>query len=230
MEIVEQQTAVYQAVALYLHRAGLNVYIRQGLDTAPMWIAEKGVSNVPPWTLIKKPDRPSLKTPAGWKWLFIRRYPIQWLSLTDKEQKLTGAGRIAHDGKTFEMFIGSQRLLFHPEIPLGINKHSIQKNWLINTELTCSTKQISAFARIRVGETVIIGRENQEYNSLFKFSKKVAKRHVSVTNRKGDLIITPLDTDRPVKIARYDNLDYRERMQATETELREERAAIEHLL
>jgi hypothetical protein len=215
IEIVEQQTAVYQAVALYLHRAGLNVYIRQGLDTAPMWIAEKGVSNVPPWTLIKKPDRPSLKTSAGWKWLFLRRYPIQWLSLTDKEQKLTGAGRIAHDGKTFEMFIGSQRLLFHPEIPLGIKKHSIQKNWLINTELTCSTKQISGFARIRVGETVIIGRENQEYNSLFKFSKKVAKRHVSVTNRKGDLIITPLDIDRPVKIARYDNLDYRERMQTT---------------
>ncbi len=91
----------------------------------------------------------------------------------------------------------------------------MQKNWLINTELTCSTKQISGFARIRVGETVVIGRENQEYNSLFKFSKKVAKRHVSVTNRKGDLIITPLDIDHPVKIARYDNLDYRERMQAT---------------
>ncbi len=215
MEMVEQQTAVYQAVALYLHRAGLNVYVRQGLDTAPMWIAEKGVSNVPRWTLNKKPDRPSLKTRAGWKCFFLRQYPTQWLLLTDKEQKLTRACRIAHDGKTFEMVIGSQRLLFHPEIPLGIKNHGIQKSWLLNTELTCSTKQISGFARIRVGETVIIGRENLEYNNLFKFSKKVAKRHVSVSNRRGDLIITPLDIDHPVKIVRFDNLDYRERMQTT---------------
>jgi len=215
MDMVKQQTAVYQAVALYLHRAGLNVYIRQGLDNTPMWIAEKGISNVPRWTLIKKPDRPSLKTRAGWKWFFLRRYPIHWLSLTDKEQELTKPCRIAHDGKRFEVVIGSQRLLFQPEIPLGVKKKCVQKNWLINTELTCSTKQVCGFARIRVGETVIIGKENQEYDALFKFSPKVAHRHVSVTNQKGDLLISPLTIDRPVKIARFDNLDYRERMQTT---------------
>ncbi len=215
MKMVEQQTAVYQAVALYLHRAGLNVYIRHSIDTPPMWIAEKGIPSVPRWTLNKKPDRPSLKTPAGLKWLFLRRYPTHWLSPTNKEHKLTKACRIAHDGKRFEMIIGSQQLFFHPEIPLGVKKNSVQKNWLINTEQGCSTKQIGGFARIRVEETVIIGRENKPYNALLKFSHKIAQRHVSVTNRKGDLIITPLDIDHPVKIARFDNLDYRERMQTT---------------
>ncbi len=215
MEMVEQQTAVYQAVALYLHRAGLNVYIRQGLESAPMWIAEKGISNVPRWTLIKKQERPSLKTRAGWKWFFLRQHPIHWLDLTDKEQKLTRACRIAHDGKKFEILIGSRRLLFHPEIPLGVKKNDIQKNWIINIDLPCDTKQVGGFARIREEETVIIGRENQEYSTLFNLSKDVASRHVSVTNRKGDLIITPLDIDRSVKIIRSDNLDYRERMQTT---------------
>ena len=113
------------------------------------------------------------------------------------------------------MIIGSQQLFFHPEIPLGVKKNSVEKNWLINTEQGCSTKQINGFARIRVGETVIIGRENKPYNALLKFSSKVAQRHVSVTNRSGDLVITPLDIDHPVKIARFDNLDYRERMQTT---------------
>jgi len=215
MKMVEQQTAVYQSVALYLHRAGLNVYIRQGLDTPPMWIAEKGISNVPRWTLNKKPNRPGLKTLAGWKWLFLRRYPIRWLTITDKEQSLLEPCRIAHDGKTFEMLIGPHRLRFHPEIPLGVKKKAIKKNWIINTEAACSTKQISGFARIQVGETVVIGRGNQEYNTLFKFSKKVAKRQLSVTNRKGDLILTPLENEHPVRIVRFDNLDHRERMQAS---------------
>ena len=212
MEMVEQQVAVYREVALYLHRAGLNVYIRQGLDYPPMRIAEKGISNVPRWAFDRKPDRPSLKSLAGWKWLFLRRYPIKWLTITHEEQKITTASRIAHDGKTFELILGSTGLRFHPEIPLGVKKKMIRKNWIINTEQACSTKQISGFARIRVGETVIIGRDNREYDDLFHFKKNVAKRHVSVTNRKGDLVITPLDMDAEVRIVRFDNLDYRERM------------------
>lgn len=215
LDMVEQQRAVYQEVALYLHRAGLNVYIRQGLESPPMRIAEKGISNIPQWTLNKKPDRPNLDSLAGWQNLFLRRYPIQWLTITHEEQEIKGNCRIGHDGRSFEMILGTSRLRFHPEIPLGVKKKAIQKNWLINTEQSCSTKQISGFARIRLGETVIIGRGNQEYDNLFQFSKNVAKRHVSVTNRKGDLKITPLDGESGVKIVRFDNLDYRERIQST---------------
>ncbi|MBW2681945.1 MAG: serine/threonine protein phosphatase [Deltaproteobacteria bacterium] len=215
MEMVKQQTAVYQEVALYLHRAGLNVYIRQGLTSPPRRIAEKGISNVPHWAFNIKHGRPSLKNLAGWKWLFLRRYPIHWLTITHEEQEIKGSCRIAHDGKTFELILGSARLRFHPEIPLGVKKKSLKKNWIINTEEACSTKQISGFARIRLGETVIIGRGNQEYSNLFHFPKSVFKRHVSITNRKGDLVITPLDIDAKVKIVRIDNLDYRERMQSS---------------
>ncbi len=213
LEMVKQQVAVYREIALYLHRAGLNIYIRKSLDKPPMRIAERGVVNVPRWTLNKNPGRPSLKTFAGWKWLFRRHYPIKWINITHEPQSITTTGRIAHDGKSFELLLGDTKLRLQPEIPIGSKKHDTNKDWIINTERGCSTRTINGFVRIRVGETVVIGGANKEYDELFNFSPSVAKRHVSVTNRKGDLILTPLETEYSTKIVRLDDLDYRERLE-----------------
>lgn len=211
--MVKQQLDVYREVALYLHRAGLNVYVRKGLDKPPMRIAEKGVANVPRWTLDRLRQKPSLKSLAGWKYLFRRRYPIKWITLDQHLQSLKYECRIAHDGKSFELVLGDSKLRFQPEIAIGIKRREEQKNWIINTESGCSTRHIQGFSRIRVGETVVIGRANIEYDELFDFSDTVAKRHVSITNKKGDLVISPLDTDRKVHIVRLDDLDYRERIE-----------------
>jgi hypothetical protein len=213
LEMVKQQVAVYREVALYLHRAGINVYIRKSLDKPPMRIAEKGVANVPRWTLDRKPGRPSLKSKAGWKWLLRRRYPIQWLTLDSKPQPLNRAGRIAHDGKCFELIVGDAHLRFQPEIALGIKIKATHKNWIINTKQGCSSRNIQGFIRIRVDETIVIGQTNDEFNELFHFNDSVGKRHVSVTNRRGDLIITPLIPEMETKIVRLDDLDYRERLE-----------------
>lgn len=213
LEMVRQQVAVYREVALYLHRAGLNVYIRKSLDKPPMVIVEKGVATVPSWTLDRKPRRPSLKTAAGWKWLFRRHYPIQWITLSDQPQTLDRAGRIAHDGRSFDLLLADTRLRFQPEIPLGVKKKATPKNWIVNTEQGCSTKNMHGFIRIRVGETIIIGQAHKEFSQLFQFSEQVAKRHVSVTNRRGDLIINPLVSDRPTQVIRHDDLDYREQLE-----------------
>lgn len=213
LEMVRQQVAVYREVALYLHRAGINVYIRKSLDKPPMRIAERGVANVPLWTLDRKPRRPSLKSIAGWKWLIRRRYPIKWLTLGSEPQSLESDGRIAHDGKCFELIVGDVHLRFQPEIALGIKKKATHKNWIINMEQGCSARKINGFVRLRLGETIIIGRANNEFNELFHFNDSVANRHVSVTNRKGDLVLTPLAQERETKIVRLDNLDYREQLE-----------------
>lgn len=213
MEMVRQQVAVYRETALYLHRAGLNVYIRKGLDKPPMWISERGIANIPRWTLDKKSKRPSLKSVDGWKWLFRSHYPIQWITLDAEPQLLQHAGRVAHDGRSFELLLGKKRLRFQPEIALGVKKRAAYKNWIINTKQGCSSRRITGFARIRVGETIIIGAENAEFFDLFELNDSVANRHVSVTNRKGDLILTPLTTERDTRIVRLDDLDYRERLE-----------------
>lgn len=215
LEMVQQQVAVYREIALYLHRAGLNVYIRKGLDKAPMFISEKGQITVPRWSLQPKPSLPSLKTFAGWRHLFRRRYPIRWLDLGQGIIHLTSPGRIAHDGRSFEMVLGNTVLLFRPEIPIGVSKKYAKKNWLVNGEQTgCSTRSIRGFIRIRVGETVVLGSADKECSELFLFDDEVAKRHVSITNRRGDLIVTPL-TDYSTTLQRIDDRDYREQLERT---------------
>ncbi len=213
LEMVRQQVAVYREVALYLHRAGLNVYVRKSLDNPPMIIAEKGVASVPRWTLDKTPRRPSLRTVAGWKWLALNRYPIRWITLGSQPQNLENAGRIAHDGKSFELLLGDTRLRFQPEIPIGSKKNTGRKNWIINTHQGCSHRTISGFLRIRVGETIVIGRNHKEFCQLFQLAENVAEKHVSITNRKGDLILTPLVSDQPTQVQRLDDLDYREQLE-----------------
>jgi hypothetical protein len=212
LEMVRQQVSVYREVALYLNRAGLNVYLRKGLDKPPMWIAEQGVANVPPWTLDNKAQNTKLKSFVGWRYLFRRHHPIQWLSLTSTPQEIKTACRIAHDGRSFELQVGDVALRLQPEIALGIKKKAMEKNWIITTEESCATRNINGFVRIRVAETTVIGRTNRQYEQLFHLDETVAKRHLSISNRKGDLILAPLSADKSTSVVRLDDSDYRERL------------------
>ncbi|MDK9707464.1 MAG: metallophosphoesterase [Desulforhopalus sp.] len=212
IEMVRQQVAVYREMALYLHRAGLNVYIRKSLDKPPLMIAEKGIASVPRWTLDKSPRRPSLRTIAGWKYLLRSHNPIRWITLDTQPLALESAGRIAHDGRSFELHVGDTRLRFQPDIPIGSKKNTGQKNWIITSHQGCSHKAISGFLRIRVGETIVIGRNHKEFRQLFQLAENVAEKHVSVTNDKGDLILTPLVSEVPTQVLRHDDHDYREQL------------------
>ena len=214
LEMVEQQLDIYRQVVLYLHRQKMQVYVRKSLDKPPMYIVEKEDVGKPAWLSGKPVPRPSLTTVDGWKWLLFRRMPINWLSVTDQWQRITRESRIAYDGKPLEIRLGkSQVLRFYPEIPLGIRKKDLKKNWLITDPSTFGS-HLCAFARLRVGQTVMIGRANREYKTIFHFDKDVGKRHVTITNRRGDLIITPLDESRPVEVIRYEDSDREARIEA----------------
>ncbi|MBU1138094.1 MAG: metallophosphoesterase [Proteobacteria bacterium] len=212
LEMVIRQSAIYREVAFYMHQAKMQVYVREALDKPPMRIAEKDDVNIPEWANTNAECRPDLTTLSGWKCLIFRDDPIEWFTVTDKLQVLQNECRIPHDGKTFEMIIGEQKFVFHPEIPLGIKKKNIQKNWLIATSKVCADDSIHGFARIKVGETVLIGRDNRQYDDIFQFSKCVAKRHLTVTNIKGDLKIIPLDVKNPIQVVRSEEQDIRERI------------------
>lgn len=215
LEMVEQQVAVYREVALYLHRAGVHVYIRKGLNTPPMRINEHNATSVPPWTVLARQVRPSLKTLAGWKWLVGMKTPASWLTLTSEAQPIRGSIRIAHDGRSFDMLLGDFQLRLSPEITLGVNKKAVKKDWLIHAPQGCDATAMIGFARIRVGETIVIGRSAKELDEIFNFPKNVAKRHLTVTNQRGDLLITVLDDTYGVRLVRKDNSDLRERIPAS---------------
>ncbi len=214
LEMVTQQAEVYREVALYLHRAKMHVYIREDIQSPPMRIVEKGNVITPAWLLPTNEQTGGTISQRNWKSFFIKSKTINWVNLTAEPQDISQPSRIAHDGKSFELQLGRQLLHFHPEIPLGVKKKNIQKNWQIFSPLSCSIKNILGFARIRVGESVIVGRENDLYAAIFDLDKTVAKRHLQVTNSNGDLILTPLNTERELKILRTDDQDNRERVEA----------------
>lgn len=214
LKMVTKQAEVYREIALYLHRAKMQVYIREDINSPPMRIVEKKEAITPTW-LLPKPERTGKTvTPGGWKNLFLKRKKTHWITVTEETQEITTPCRIAHDGKTFELRLGKQQLHFHPEIPLGVKKKHSKKNWLIYSPLPCSVKNIVGFARLKIGESVIIGRDNKEFSDLFDFDKSVASRHLRVINRNGDLILTPLAPGKNLSIVRIEHQDNRERVEA----------------
>ena len=216
LDTVARQLDVYSRVALFLHRAGMNVYIRTDLTQPPMLISEKGEVALPPWAVATVEPRPSLKTASGWKQMIVGQGKIPWFTVTDEIQTLAEPSRIPHDGKSLDIIMGRFHLRLAPEIPLGARKKYLRQNkdWIIRKPETCSDRQIRGFARVKPGETVTLGRSNKDYDDIFNFKKDVAKRHVAITNNKGDLIIRPLERDKPVKIVRLDDQDTREQMGA----------------
>jgi len=212
LDTVVRQVDAYSRIALFLHRAGVNVYIRSDLTQPPMLIIEKGEVALPPWAVSGIDTAPSLKTLTGWKQMLLRTGKLPWVTVTDRLQDISTASRIAHDGKSLELLLGRMHLRLSPEIPLGAGKRYLRQHkcWTIRKPESCSDRHIRGFARINPGETVILGRSNKDYNDLFSFKKDVAKRHASLTNRKGDLIIKPLDPGNSIKIVRLEDRDTRE--------------------
>jgi len=211
LEMVERQVQAYQEIALYLHRAGLNISIRDSLSGPPYYIAEKGAVSVPRWSIPTKPPRPSLNSVKGWKQVLgLNR--STWFNITAEPKALVEVSRVAHDGKTFEMLIGDQRFYFAPEIPLGVKWASLRKHWRISAPYVCDSSEPLGFVRIQDGETVIMGRANKIFRHILQFDSSIADRHVGITNQRGDLTFTPLAHEQPVQLVRSDDMDYRERV------------------
>lgn len=217
LDVVERQIEAYSAIALFLHRAGLNVYIREDLHEPPKLISEKGDVALPPWAVADIAPRSSLKTLDGWKDLVLRQSKAPWFTVTNELQKVTEASRIPHDGKSLDIIIGRVHLRLSPELPLGASKRYLRqhKNWIIRKPESCSDKKLRGFARLSPGETIILGRSNKDYDDLFGFKKEVAKRHVAITNIKGDLFVKPLAERHIVRLVRLDDQDNREQLHGT---------------
>ncbi len=215
MDMVERQVADYREVALYLHLAGISVYIREVLEEPPMRIAEHGEVQLPQWTMSQTRHRDRLHPLAGWKRLFGKKYLESWVSPSTIPQKIERESRIPHDGKSFILQLGKQSLRLVPEIPLGASKRYLRyhKNWLITPFDIKTSTTITGFARLKTDETVMIGSSNTEYDNLFKFHSSVHKRHLNITNLKGDLIISPLGGKAPILVIRDEDLDHRERVE-----------------
>ena len=149
---------------------------------------------------------------AGWKKLFSSSGEHR---VTPPAKPLPVRNRIVieHGDQPFRLILGKQELHFHPETALAGTGKPAAKDWLvIDPQNFYST--ISGFARIRRGETVLVGRGNQEWDRLLGFPKSVVKRHLKISNNKGDLALKPLDPDGETAFAGMANSDDAGRFEA----------------
>ncbi len=206
LEIIQRQVATYAETALYLHRCKLQVYVRETYQHPPMRIVDTDNDLTPPVWAVKAPE-PILSFDGlskSMKSLFGGD-DLNWVVPGEEPQELLGESRVAYDGKSLELKLGGKGLYFVPEIPFGVRRKRVQKNWIVY-DPEDAAKGVYPFIRLKEGENVLVGRANDEYDAIFNFSKNVAKRHINIANETGDLIFTILDEDRETMISGLPNV------------------------
>lgn len=102
--------------------------------------------------------------------------------------------RLSFDGRPIELLLGKQKLRLHPEIGVVPQTRSSGKNWiLVDPEHFYS--EVSGFERLRPGEKLVVGRANERLNKIFNFPMSVMKRHLTLVNNNGQIVIKPLDDE-----------------------------------
>ena len=135
----------------------------------------------------------------GWKKLFSSSGG-HLVRPRDKPEAIKGKAAIDHQGRPFDLWLGKQRLRFHPEEALATSGKASPRDWIV-FDPDQYFSSIAGFARIERGRTVLFGRENEELDRIFGFPKSVMKRHLKISNNKGDLALKELDPDGETSIA-----------------------------
>ncbi len=132
---------------------------------------------------------------------FLKKAPDgELLAPAPEAAALTETVRIAWDGQPFQLTLGNVTLELHPDLGVtGVENDAIRE-WIIHSG-NAFYKGVPQFIRIAPGETVVLGRTEDEQKNLLGLNKSVAGRHVRIFNRKGELTIQPLDPDRSTKIS-----------------------------
>jgi len=211
LEVIQRQLEIYKAIVLFFHREKMQVYVRELLEGTPMRIVKPGETQPPRWATKEYEEEPSLFSLAGIQERIFKRGPTNWMTPGAELQEITTETRIAYDGKPFELHIGDQALCICPEWPYGVRRKRLVKNWVVTDRIAMQTG-VQGCQRIKVGDKTVLGRINEVWTQMFDFSSSVKKRHLSIHNLNGDLIMTPMDPDAKIAITRVDEIKRRGRL------------------
>ncbi len=218
LETIQRQVETYMAVILYFHREKMQFYIREPLEGTPMRIADPSEKQPPRWATSEYEEEAILFSPAGLLERLFRRGPTKWMTPGKDSQDITEESRVSYDGKSFELQVGEQTLYVCPEWPHGVRRKHLIKDWIV-TDRPAADSGVRGHQRLKVDDTVIIGRSNNSWDLMFDFNKSVKKRHLSIFNLNGDLILTPLDPEAKTSISRIDDGKQREPLDDNRVEI-----------
>lgn len=118
------------------------------------------------------------------------------LSTLEAEPRLIAAPlRIVFQGKLVRLDLGKQCLWLFPEAATRLAPNAPIVDWIL-IDPDRFGADIGGFARVRPGETLMIGRDNENLGKIFGFPKSVGKRHLNLTNDGGEILLKQLDSDK----------------------------------
>jgi hypothetical protein len=98
-------------------------------------------------------------------------------------------------GKAMRLILGEQTLHLYPEATMTAGADSDSKDWIL-LDPARFFSGISGFVRIESGQSVLVGRGNEDLNRVFDFPKCVARRHLVVINQGGRIVLKPQEGER----------------------------------
>jgi len=109
--------------------------------------------------------------------------------------ELSAPVRVAWSTGPFRLTLGKTTMELHPDSEADDRKRGGQRDWIVHPGEEFY-RSLTGFLRICPGDNVILGREDDVQTAIFDYSKSIARRHVEITNRNGELTLKPLDPDR----------------------------------
>ena len=108
--------------------------------------------------------------------------------------------RITMDGRPIELLLGEKILHLCPEVAVDPARKPSGKDWIL-LDPAHFYQEVAGFERLRPGDKVLIGRDNERLEKIFNLPKSVSKRHLSVTNVNGQILIKPLDNEADIYVS-----------------------------
>ena len=122
------------------------------------------------------------------------------LILGPQPHRVTEPVRIAFNGRAVALHLGKHELHLHPETGVFSEPEKDQKDWILLDPKRYYT-QAAGFTRLESGEKILVGRANERLDNIFNFPKSVKKRHLSLENSNGQILVKPLDQEAEVYVS-----------------------------
>ena len=128
------------------------------------------------------------------------------LALGSQPYRVVKPVRIAFDGRPIELQMGKQTLHLYPEIGVTPKPQSECKDWIL-VDPNRFYSEVAGFERLKHGQKILVGRDNERLDAIFGFPKSVAKRHLTMANKNGQIAIKPLDSETETYVSRVEDRD-----------------------
>ena len=204
-KIVSLQMSVYRTIAAYFWKSGLRVYIRTDRNGPPLQIV-KVPDNLPVAAQAKRKGKFQEHARTNLPFFmgsFLGAKTADLFTPTPEGHRLSEPVHIPWDAGSFSLQLGEYVLEVRRDLPMSDERKPNLRDWII-LDPKSYFDRMSGFIRIVPGQSEILGRDEPSQQTLFNYPNSVARRHISILNKNGELYLHALDSEASTLITALD--------------------------